>query len=86
MQQGATKELIDNLIAKRTILKSALGTNLRYTNRQKYNWLHSVYFDHEVTKFLTQAILKHEITKDPKWLKKFVLRLHLLCKNSEFSI
>jgi hypothetical protein len=86
MIQKATRDLIENLIAKRIVLKSSLGTNLRRTNRKKYNWLHSVYFDYEITKFIVEALSNPEITKNPEWLKKFVLRLHILCKDSNFSI
>jgi hypothetical protein len=86
MTQEATRELIENIIAKRTILTSSQGVSLRQSNRIKYNWLHSVYFDIEVSNFISEALSNSEVVKNRAWVEKLTSRLEILCKDSDYSI
>jgi hypothetical protein len=86
MTQEATRELIENIIAKRTILTSSQGVSLRQSNRIKYNWLHSVYFDIEVSNFISEALSNSEVVKNRVWVEKLTSRLEILCKDSDYSI
>ena len=86
MVEQASKELIENVLAKRLLLQSIKGIILRENNRDKYNWLFSVYFDPEISDFIKQAYTNKEVLKDLEWVRNLITRLHILSKDSTYPI
>ena len=82
MLEKSTRALIENILAKRMVLQSTQGIILRVYNREKYNWLFSVYFDPEVSHYIYQACNDENLLKDINWVNQLISRLLTISKDS----
>jgi hypothetical protein len=76
--------LIDNILAKRMFLTADQGQMLRINNRAKYNLLHSIYFDQQISHLLFQLYSQVDIYQSEAWSQALLTRLSQILEDEQF--